>query len=74
MGFLFGSSQQEAATTTVTAPTRMPTTNSAVVRNAAAKKNQDIFGRSGRRSTVLSRRDGEPGTASYSNSLLGQAG
>jgi hypothetical protein len=47
-------------------------------RIAAAEQRRKISQRSGRASTMLSRRSsqrtGEAGTSSYSNSLLGQAG
>lgn len=75
MSFLFGGGGQSSAPTqAVSAPARMPTPNSAVARNAASRERNRIFSRSGRSSTILSRRGGEPGTAAYSNSLLGQAG
>lgn len=71
MGFLFGNQQQKTA-----APTRMPTTNDAVVRAAQSRQRRSILGRSGRSSTMLTQ-DGSSapgGTQSYTNSLLGQAG
>jgi hypothetical protein len=78
MGFLFGGGSQAgtpAPTPIAATPVaRMPTANNAVAREAAARKRQDIFGRSGRRSTMYTRKDTEAGTTAYSNSLLGQTG
>lgn len=82
MGFIFGSSRTTAskAASPVAAPAaapviRMPVENSASTRAANERKRRQIFGRSGRRSTILTRRDGgEAGIGAYSNSLLGQAG
>lgn len=83
MGFIFGSGSRSGAaanpvsTATATAAPviRMPVENSASTRAANERKRRQIFGRSGRRSTILTRRDGgEAGIGAYSNSLLGQAG
>lgn len=70
MGFLFPTQPKAAE------PTRMPTTNDATVRAAQARQRRNIFDRSGRSSTVLTKDSagGSPGTSSYQNSLLGQAG
>lgn len=75
MSFLFGSPQKAATPTTpAVAPVqRMPVPNSVLSRQAAQRERSRITNRSGRSSTILTRR-GEPGTNAYSNSLLGQAG
>lgn len=59
------------------APVRMPVEDDAASAAAAQRQKQLIAARSGRASTVMSRRapsGGEAGTSSYSNSLLGSAG
>lgn len=54
---------------------RMPVPEDKESQMAAERKRREIAGRQGRRSTMLSRpSSGEPGTRSYGNSLLGQAG
>lgn len=71
MGALFGGGKQQAAP----APTpvaRMPV-QFEQNRTAAAQTRRKLSSRSGRSSTMLSRR-GEAGTTAYGNSLLGQAG
>lgn len=75
MSFLFGGGQSSTPSPaqSISPVSRMPRSNDAVSRNAARVERQRVLGRSGRSSTILSRR-GEPGTNSYSNSLLGQAG
>lgn len=59
------------------APVRMPVPEDQASRMAAERQRRAIAGREGRAQTVLSRPTGGqsgPGTASYGNSLLGQAG
>ena len=73
MSFLFPKTPKPAP------PVRMPVTGDADMRAAALRQQQQIQARSGRASTILSRSRGrasagEPGTRTYSNSLLGQAG
>lgn len=73
MGFLFGDKPKPAE------PARMPTPDDAESRKAAARARAAAMSRSGRSSTILSRRagartTGEAGTTAYKNSLLGQAG
>lgn len=70
MSFLFG-----GGSSGVTPPktATMPSANGTLARAAAARQRRDIFGRAGRSSTMLTRRDGEAGTSAYRNSLLGQA-
>jgi hypothetical protein len=68
MSFLFGKKQKQAD------PTPMPVPDDAQARAADLRQRQQIASRSGRASTMLSRRTGDAGTTSYSNSLLGQAG
>jgi hypothetical protein len=70
MGFLFGGQQQKPAAQAVT---RMPV-QSELDRSAAAQQRRLAANRTGRSSTMLSRRTGEAGTVAYGNSLLGQAG
>jgi len=57
-----------------TPPTPMPVPDDAAARAADLRERQQIAARTGRASTMLSRRTGDAGTASYGNSLLGQAG
>jgi hypothetical protein len=56
--------------------TPMPVPDDADALAAAARQKQQIASRTGRASTVLSRRSGagEAGTSSYANTLLGSAG
>ncbi|MBZ9873089.1 hypothetical protein LB542_19770 [Mesorhizobium sp. BR1-1-9] len=71
MSFLFGKKP------TVEAPTPMPVPDDASAKAADLRQRQQIAARSGRSSTMLSRRQttgGDAGTSSYGNSLLGQAG
>jgi hypothetical protein len=67
MGFLFGGGSQPSEPAT-----RMPASNDAVVRAAQQRQRRNIFGRTGRSSTVLTQNNGG-GTQSYTNSLLGSA-
>jgi hypothetical protein len=59
-------------------PTPMPVPDDAQARAADLRQRQQIAARTGRASTMLSRRQGatgsDAGTTSYANSLLGQAG
>lgn len=56
-------------------PTPMPVPDDAAAKAADLRQRQQIAARSGRASTMLSRRTGgDAGTSSYGNSLLGQAG
>lgn len=66
MGALFNPSKPKG-------PQRMPDENDPATRDAEERKRRQIVGRSGRASTMLTRR-GEAGTAAYTNSLLGSAG
>ena len=56
--------------------TPMPVPDDAAAKAADLRQRQQIASRSGRASTMLSRRTGggDAGTSSYGNSLLGQAG
>lgn len=68
MSFLFNKPKPEPAV-------RMPVPDDASAQAAAARQKQAIASRTGRASTVLSRRTGgDAGTSSYSNTLLGSAG
>lgn len=69
MGFLFPKTPKAEA------PVRMPVPDDTASVAAADRQKRAIAARSGRASTVMSRRSGgEAGTTSYSNSLLGSAG
>ncbi|WP_156394421.1 hypothetical protein [Mesorhizobium sp. Root172] len=55
----------------------MPVPDDAAAKAADLRQRQQIASRTGRASTVMTRRSsggGDAGTSSYSNSLLGQAG
>lgn len=69
MGELFFPRQPEAK------PVRMPVASDPDNRSAAAAQRKAIGQRSGRTSTILTRRNngGTAGTQAYTNSLLGQA-
>lgn len=67
MGFLFSSNKSS------TPVTKMPV-QSEQDRAAAAEARRRAAGRTGRSSTIMTRRGSEAGTQAYSNSLLGQAG
>jgi len=71
MGALFGGGKQQAAPKP-TPVARMPV-QFEQNRQAMAQTRRKLSSRSGRSSTMLSRRS-EAGTTAYSNSLLGQAG
>lgn len=71
MGALFGG-KEKTPVQQVTPVARMPVPFEQN-RQAAAQTRRRLSSRSGRSSTILSRR-GEAGTTAYSNSLLGQAG
>jgi hypothetical protein len=74
MGFLFGQNNKSATVTAPTPVTRMPVLSD-MNREAAATTRRKLSSRSGRSSTILTRRTGnEAGTTAYANSLLGQAG
>lgn len=73
MSFLFGGGQDQSSTPNVTPTPRVPTV-SILSRRAASQDNARVRSRSGRSSTLLSRRGGEAGTTAYTNSLLGQTG
>ena len=70
MSSLFGKAPKPAD------PTPMPVPDDAAAKAADLRQRQQIASRSGRASTMLSRRTGggDAGTSSYGNSLLGQAG
>lgn len=69
MGFLFPKKP------TPEAAKPMPVPDDAATKAAELRQKQAIASRSGRASTVMSRRTGaEAGTSSYANSLLGSAG
>lgn len=71
MSGLFGKTPKAAD------PVRMPVEDDASAIAEQQRQKQAIAARSGRASTVMSRRapsGGEAGTSSYSNSLLGSAG
>lgn len=70
MSSLFGKAPKPEA------PVRMPVPDDTAALAAADRQRKAIATRSGRASTVMSRRsgNGEAGTSSYSNSLLGSAG
>lgn len=71
MSFLFGGKPKPAA------PTPMPVPDDAAAKAADMRQRQQIAARTGRASTVMSRRPsggGDAGTSSYGNSLLGSAG
>lgn len=72
MGALFGDKRQRVVQQAPTPVARMPV-QFEQNRQAAAQTRRKLSSRSGRSSTILSRR-GEAGTTSYANSLLGQAG
>lgn len=72
MGALFGGGRDKQVAPKPTPVARMPV-QFEQNRQAAAQTRRKLSTRSGRSSTILSRR-GEAGTAAYSNSLLGQAG
>ena len=69
MGFLFGGgsggNQRPAPIV------KMPDTADPVLKAAADRKKRSEQGRGGRQSTIMSR--GQPGTAAYANTALGQA-
>ena len=70
MGGLFGGDKPKPAE-----PVRMPVPDDTASLAAADRQKRQIAQRTGRASTVLSRRTGgEAGTSSYGNSLLGSAG
>ena len=71
MGFLF----PKQPTPEAPKPVRMPVSNDAQVKAAAARERRNIGERAGRTSTIMTRTPpaGGFGTASYGNSLLGQA-
>lgn len=71
MGALFGGGKQTTQQV-VTPVTKMPV-QFEQNRQAAAQTRRKLSSRTGRSSTMLTRR-GEAGTTAYSNSLLGQAG
>jgi hypothetical protein len=54
-------------------PVKMPDPEDPEARAASERERTRIAARSGRTSTILSRRS-SPGTRAYENSLLGQAG
>jgi len=67
MSALFGSKKQEPQRVQ-----RMPLPDDEQAKQAAARSRQSSLSRTGRASTILSRRGtSEAGTTSYSNSLLG---
>jgi hypothetical protein len=71
MGGLFGKKPDPAPAV------RMPVPDDQAALAAQQRQRQQIASRSGRASTMLSRRPsggGDAGTSSYSNSLLGSAG
>lgn len=74
MGGLFGKAPKAAD------PVKMPVADDAATLAAQERQRQQVAARSGRASTVMSRRagngrtGGDAGTSSYSNSLLGSAG
>lgn len=70
MSGLFGKAPQPEAAV------RMPVPDDPAAQAAQQRQKQLIASRSGRASTVMTRRSGggDAGTSSYSNSLLGSAG
>lgn len=65
MGALFSKPKVQPAA-------RMPDPEDKDSRLAALRQQQTIAARSGRQSTMMTRRSGGAGTAAYGNSLLGQ--
>lgn len=72
MGSLF-----KPKTPAPTPVTRMPDAEDPAVKEAEERKRRAAMTRGGRTSTIMTARDregGSPGTSTYRNSLLGQAG
>jgi len=59
----------------VSAPTPLPDVNDNIAKAAAQKAREEAKSRKGRASTILTKRPtSEAGTASYTNTYLGQSG